>query len=126
MKKIGSLCVLFIAFLVNVTAQDKLVSEKPIPIIAWADIPAGEINIERFNELKEMGVNVNLSNYQNADAMQKALDLAQRAGIRMITSGPELKTDAEKTVKRFMDHPALAGYFLQDEPVRKDFAELGV
>ena len=73
-----------------------------------------------------MGINVNLSNYPNADAMQKALDLAHQVGIKMVSSCPELKTDVEKTVKRFMNHPALAGYFLRDEPIRKDFAELGV
>ncbi len=125
MKKNAFLCVLAFTFWSSVIAQDKIVSDRLFPIIAWADIPAGEINIVRFNELKEMGVNMALSNYPNAGAMQKGLDLAQLAGIKMITSCPELKTDVEKTVKRFMDHPALAGYFIQDEPVRKDFAELG-
>ena len=126
MKKNASLCLLLIVIFGSLSAQDKIVSDKPFPIIAWADIPANELNIERLNELHEMGVNVSISNYPNADAMQKALDLAQRAGIKMITSCPELKTDVEKTVERFMDHPALAGYFIQDEPVRKDFAELGI
>jgi len=93
--------------------------------MAWAGIPESETNLERFLELKEMGININLSNYPTADAMQKALDLAQTAGIKMVTSCPELKSDPEKTVKRFINHPALAGYFLRDEPVRKDFAELG-
>ena len=83
----------------------------------WPGIPAGETNVDRFKELKEMGININLSSYPNADAMQKALDLAHEAGMKMVTSCPELKTDVEKTVKRFMDHPALAGYFLRDEPV---------
>ena len=123
-----NLLMLFIFFVLmdgKITAQEKIRSEQPLPIIAWAGIPAGETNIERFTELKEMGINVNLSNYPNADAMQQALDLAQKVGIRMITSCPELKTETEKTVRRFMNHPALAGYFLRDEPVRKDFADLG-
>jgi len=106
-------------------SQEKLKSNGEIPILAWSGIPASETNLERFNELKEMGINVNLCNYPDADAMQKALDLAQTVGLKMVTSCPELKTDPEKTVKRFMNHPALAGYFLRDEPVRKDFTELG-
>jgi hypothetical protein len=57
--------------------------------------------------------------------MQKALDIAQKVGLKMIASCPELKTDCEKTVKKFMNHPALAGYFLRDEPIQKDFSELG-
>ncbi|HEY5511754.1 MAG TPA: hypothetical protein VIK10_12090 [Prolixibacteraceae bacterium] len=126
MKKIACLCVFAIVCSSSVMAQGKIASDKQLPIMAWAGIPAGETNVERFKELKEMGINVNLSNYPNADAMQKALDLAQQVGIKMVTSCPELKTDVEKTVKRFMNHPALAGYFLRDEPIRKDFAELGL
>ncbi len=125
MKKIVFLCVFAIVCLGSAMAQEKIVSTKPLPILAWAGIPAGETNVDRFKELKGMGININLSSYPNADAMQKALDLAHEVGMKMVTSCPELKTDVETTVKRFMDHPALAGYFLRDEPVRKDFAELG-
>jgi hypothetical protein len=42
----------------------------------------------------------------------------------MIVYCPELKTATEKTVKRFMNHPAVAGYMLRDEPNRSDFSEL--
>ena len=125
MKKIAFLCVFAIVCLGSVMAQDKIASDKQISILAWAGIPAGETNVDRFKELKEMGININLSSYPNADAMQKALDLAHEVGMKMITSCPELKTDVETTVRRFMNHPALAGYFLKDEPVQKDFAELG-
>jgi hypothetical protein len=111
--------------LYSVTAQERIVSDKPIPIMAWSGIPPEETTIERFTELKEMGINVNLCNYPNADAMQKALDIAQKVGVKMVTFCPELKTDCENTVKRFMNHSALAGYFLRDEPILKDFAELG-
>jgi hypothetical protein len=125
MKRIASLCVFGLVFLSSAVAQEKLNADKQIPILAWASLPAGETNIDRFRELKEMGININLSNYSNADAMQKALDLAKEVGIKMVSSCPELKTDVENTVKRFMDHPSLAGYFLRDEPIRKDFAEIG-
>lgn len=125
MRKIALLSLFTMIFLAGVLAQGKITSDKPLPIMAWAGIPAGEMNVERFRELKDMGINVNLSNYPNAEAMQQALDLARQVGIRMVASCPELKTEPEKTVRRFMNHPALAGYFLQDEPVRKDFADLG-
>jgi len=109
----------------SIIAQEKIEAEKSIPIMAWSGIPSEETTFERFNELREMGVNINLCNYPNAEAMKKALDIAQKVGIKMVTSCPELKTDVESTVKRFMNHPALAGYFLRDEPILKDFAELG-
>lgn len=119
------ICTLSLILCFRLSAQEKLTPDKPLPIMAWASIPDSESNPERFRELKEMGINVNLSNYSSADAMQKGLDLAQQVGIKMVTSCPELKSDPENTVKRFMNHPALAGYFLRDEPVRKDFADLG-
>lgn len=125
MRKILLLFAFSLVFFTWISAQERIISDKPLPIMAWAGIPDTETNLVRFMELKEMGINVNLSNYPSADAMQKALDLAQQVGIKMITSCPELKSDPGKTVKRFINHPALAGYFLRDEPVRKDFAELG-
>ena len=57
--------------------------------------------------------------------MARALDTAERVGIRLIVSCPELETEPEATVRRFMNHPATAGYFLRDEPSADDFAELG-
>ncbi len=125
MRNILMSCFITLICLGSIRAQERLTSDTPLPIMAWAGIPDIESNIDRFKELKEMGINVNLSNYPNAAAMQQALDLAQQTGIKMVTSCPELRTDLENTVKRFMNHPALIGYFLRDEPVRKDFADLG-
>ena len=106
-------------------AQDKLPPGMQIPIVAWATIPSGEISIDRYKELKEMGVTMALSGFQDTESMQKALDLAHRAEIKLIVSCPELKTNVPGTVKKIIHHPALAGYFLKDEPIRQEFAELG-
>ena len=56
MKKIAFLGVFAIVRLGSVMAQDKIASDKQIPILAWAGIPAGETNVERFKELKDMGI----------------------------------------------------------------------
>lgn len=124
MKNILLLCFIILICLGSISAQERITSETPLPIMAWAGISDIESNIDKFNELKEMGINVNLSNYPNATPMQQAFDLAQLAGIKMVTSSPELKTDLENMVKRFLNHPDLLGYFLRDMPVRKDFADL--
>lgn len=105
--------------------QDKLHADQQIPVVAWSGIPAQETSVERFAELKEMGITINLCNYPDIASVEKALDIASQAVLKMITSCPELKTDGENTVRRLMKHPALEGYFLKDEPVQKDFAELG-
>jgi hypothetical protein len=114
-----------IVFLSSSLAQEKLISQKQIPVVAWSGIPAQETSVEKFTELKEMGITINLCNYPDAESMEKALDIAKQVGLKMIASCPELKTDCEKTVRRFMKHPALEGYFLRDEPIQKDFAGLG-
>src|ERR1035437_2777644 len=102
MRNILLLCTFTMFCLGRICAQGKIISDRPLPIIAWAGIPESETSVERFTELREMGINVNLSNYPSADAMQNALDLAHLVGIKMIASCPELKTDPEKTVRRFV------------------------
>lgn len=125
MRKPALLIFITIFLTVNLVAQSRLTNEKPLPIMAWAGIPPAETNTAKFNELKEMGINVCLNNYPNAEEMFKALDVAKACGLTMITSCPELKSDVEKTVRRMMNHPALAGYFLRDEPVCSDMPALG-
>ncbi|MFA5817132.1 MAG: hypothetical protein WC865_16115 [Bacteroidales bacterium] len=106
-------------------SQEKIASGRQIPILAWYGIPAEETTLIRYKELKESGITLNFSSFPDAGAMSKALGIAQKAGIKMIVSCPELKTNPEETVKRFMNHPAVAGYMLRDEPSRADFPELG-
>ncbi len=105
--------------------QESTASHPPIPVLAWAAIPAPEIRAERFRELREMGITIGLSSCPDLARAEQVLDLAREAGLQMVISCPELKTDPERTVKKVMGHAALAGYFLKDEPVRAEFAELG-
>ncbi len=123
--KIYSFLFLFFVVSLSVMSQERLKPERPIPVLAWMGVPQEETSIERFKELKESGININFVNYSDITAVEKALDLAQKTGIKIVAACPELGTDPEKTVKRLMKHPALAGYYLRDEPSRKDFPELG-
>ena len=100
-------------------------SGKQIPMLAWYSIPPEQTTLSRYLELKESGITINLSFFKDAETLSRALDTAQKAGIKMIIDCPDLKSKTEETVKRFMNHPAVAGYMLRDEPNRKDFSELG-
>ena len=115
-------CILFTG---QSNCQEKKQSVNRIPIIAWHSIPPEQTSVLRYQELKEAGITCNLSFFNDAETMANALDTANEAGIKMIVSCPELKTATEKTVRRFMTHPAVAGYMLRDEPGRSDFPELG-
>ncbi|QEC54303.1 hypothetical protein FRZ59_14520 [Anseongella ginsenosidimutans] len=106
-------------------AYPKLSPSAEMPILAWYSIPAEETSAARFRELKETGINHSFTNYPNAEAVQKALDAAKKAGVKLIIACPELRTETAATVKRFMKHPALAGYYLRDEPSAGEFADLG-
>lgn len=123
-RNIFSILSLFLILTGSAESRDRK-SAKQIPVLAWYGIPADETTLERYLELKESGITCNLSFFPDAESMARALDVAKKAGIKMIVSCPELKTDPERTVKRFRNHPAVMGYMLRDEPCRTDFAELG-
>ena len=123
-RKFSLLFLCFVFLLENTNAQERIKSDREFPILAWYSIPAGETTVERYKEMKEAGINHSLSFFSNADQMQKALDVAENAGVKMLVACPELKKEPEKTVKRFMNHPALAGYHLIDEPKISLFPEL--
>jgi DNA-binding Lrp family transcriptional regulator len=117
-------CVFFLLNL-NAKAQHKTTADAQIPVLAWYGIIPEETTLSRYKEMREAGITHNFTGFHNADAMQKALDIALKAGVKIIVSCPELEDEPEKTVKRFMKHPAVAGYFLRDEPSKADFKHLG-
>jgi hypothetical protein len=73
---------------------------------------------------QKQGFTLNYSGFENVDAMVRALDVAQRAGIKQIASVPELADEPVRVVDRCKDHPALGGYYLRDEPASSDFPAL--
>lgn len=117
--------VLLLLFSGSLCAQNKLQSTGHIPILGWFSIPAEEATIPRYQEMKDAGFDISFSFLKSPEEVQQSLDAAQGAGMKIVISCPELKTETEKTVKRFMNHPALAGYFLRDEPAMDAIAELG-
>jgi hypothetical protein len=111
---------------IDLTIYDTIANNKEIPIIGWRGIPSNNLNIERFIESKNAGINHILVGFANADSVHKALDIAEQLNMKIIIRTPELYTDTEATVKRFMNHPANAGYFLQDEPPLTDLNKLSL
>ncbi len=104
---------------------DQTEQEKPqLPILSWYSIPAEDATLERYLEMKEAGININFSHIYSMEDAMKSLDLCQQAGIKSMFMTPELKDQPEETVKKVMNHPALAGYFLADEPGAGAFDEM--
>ncbi len=95
-----------------------------IPIHAWFSIPSEFTSTERYRELAGAGFTTSMSSFPNLAAARKALDAANGTGVRLYITCPELASDPEGTVRGFMNHPALAGWHLTDEPNAKEFPRL--
>ena len=124
MRKLLFACFLTCFLSSSLHGQQKK-SNGQIPVLAWVGVPESETTIERFKELKDAGFTHNFSFYSSADAFDKALRIAEKTGMKMVLNCPELKTEPEKTAKRFMKSKALVAYYLADEPGRSAFPELG-
>lgn len=106
-------------------AQSKGKPAEQIPILAWYGVSPDESTVDRYEELRQSGITHNFTFFDTVDELAVAMESAKKAGIKMIIHCPELEKEPEKIVKRFKNHPALAGYFLRDEPGRTAFPELG-
>jgi hypothetical protein len=121
---------LFYIFVLFCLTVFRAMAENPsgqskIPVIAWHGIPV-EKSSELFPAMKEAGIDIYLGKYKDIATTIDMLDVAKSAGVKLIASCPELKSDVETAVKQLMHHPALYGYYLKDEPETWDLPELGV
>ena len=101
---------------------DTPVESKVFPILAWEDIPF-ENSKERFPSMKAAGINVYLGVYKDKQSVLQVLDIAEDAGVKLIVQCPELLTAPAATARSLMNHPALLGYFIEDEPEISDFSK---
>jgi len=124
MKKLIVIMAVALSCFHPVEAQEKLFSEQEIPVMSWGGIKQNEISVENYRKLKDVGVNIDIAFFSNVDSVASALDAAEKVGIKLMISCPELKSDPGKTARRFKNHPALEGYYLGDEPGKSQFQEL--
>ena len=101
MKNIIFIGILVISTLVQAMSQEKLKPAGKIPVMSWGGIAQTEISVESYKKLKDVGVNIDIAFFSNADAIATALDAAGKAGVKLMITCPELKTDPEKIASRF-------------------------
>jgi hypothetical protein len=93
----------------------------------WVPPPLGEINAFRYQEIQEAGFTfvIGLLEFDKGgeQAVRTALDAAELAGLKYIVHDPRLKllSPAEMSqipslIAPFIQHPALKGHLLKDEP----------
>jgi hypothetical protein len=123
--RLATLCCALILNVAHAADDIKLTGGERLPILGWVGIPEAESTVERYREMAEAGFTHSwYAWYSNADAVQKTLDAAKEAGIKVVAGCPEVKEKPEQFAKRFSKHPAFFGYCLRDEPSAADFGEL--
>ena len=118
MRKI---CYLFLSILIC----SLLPVQAEIPIVAYYGIPLEYSNVNRFKEFKEAGFDVSICFYDDTpvDTLIRILNDAQKSDIRLLISSGWVSVQPHVGIPRLKHHPALYGYFLQDEPWPNDFPE---
>lgn len=116
MKKLHLLFILLL-FTLHIQAE--------IPIVAYYGVPLAYSNLNRFKEFKEAGFDVSICFYDDTpvDTLIRILNDAQKSGIRLLISSGWVSVQPHVGIPRLKNHPALYGYFLQDEPWPKDIPE---
>lgn len=111
--------------LLNLFIFSILPIQAEIPIVAYYGIPLKYSNVKRFKEFKEAGFDVSICFYDDTpvDTLLRILDDAKKSGIQLLISSGWVSVQPHVGIPRLKNHPALYGYFLQDEPWPKDIQE---
>ncbi|MGC8783360.1 MAG: hypothetical protein ACP5RN_03090 [Armatimonadota bacterium] len=103
----------------------------------WCAPPGEETNLQRYREVAECGFNVVLPpcGAWSVDLNRQILELCQKTGLKAIVGDgrvlakqpddPDFARNLDAVIADYAQHPALAGYFLMDEPNASAFPLLG-
>ncbi len=108
-------------------------------IMAYSGPPLEEVTLERYQEIEEAGIEylVPGNGTFNEEQNLKAMDLAEKAGFRIVPIDmrilpfalkPDIEVDTaviHQVVESYNGHPAFAGYVVKDEPNASMFPALG-
>ena len=96
----------------------------PLALVAWNSPAYSDDVAQRYQEFAQAGFTHGMVGFPNPQQGKALLDAAQAAGVKLLPmvffsgmSGPDI-------ARAFKDHPALAGYYLMDEPDAAQFPSL--
>ncbi len=95
-----------------------------IQTLAWHGISEGK-HAEFFPYLRESGTDYYLTRSRTLPLAMEVLDAAQKEGIKVFVSCPAMLENPDSIVPLLKNHPALAGYYIKDEPETWDLPDLG-
>lgn len=110
-------------------------SQEQFPIFAWYGPEAHFADEDGYRTLHNAGFTHSFSTFNKKEQNLQALDAAQKNNVKLIVADQRLskvkvKTDStffliDSIIADYGKHPALWGYYLQDEPGKDDFSRLG-
>lgn len=110
---------------------------KEFPISFWCAPPANQTTVERYKEIAGAGFNIAGPPCEGGGSVERnlrILNASRAAGIKAIiaddrmplaiTGVPDARERLDAIVRDYSRHPALAGYFITDEPNASAFQGL--
>jgi len=109
----------------------------------WCGPPAAETNLQRYRQIADCGMNVAMPPIDKTDleTNRKILDLCREVGIKALVldnrmgelldekkglgKSPQMEETLDAVMADYASHPALAGYYITDEPNARMFPLLG-
>src|SRR5690348_10422483 len=103
----------------------------------WCGPPGKFTTLERYQEIKDAGFTVAFPPCSGASSQTnlKLLNLCQQVGLKAFISDsripvgggsdPKVRAGIDAAVAEYSGHPALAGYFIADEPGPGSYPALG-
>ena len=92
--------------------------------LTWTGIVDVSYAEWQLQKMVEAGINVYLGWRETFDELEVILNAADKVGIKVIVSSPELDTDTKNMVERLTSHESFYGYHIDDEPEVSEFPVL--
>ncbi len=97
-----------------------LASKAQMPIISFYGPIIEKMSLGEYQAMRDCGFTHSLNIYNTLDYAVADLAVARKAGVKLFVHVPALVSNTTYAVARLKGQPALAGYFLADEPNMDD------
>jgi len=128
--------VVFVAvmFFQDKNNERKMEKDNVFPIGLWVTPPVEQITMERYQEIKDAGINflTGFREFQGGEeAIRRSLDYAQANDLKVLVRDTKLNAlgmdqlgQTKELVSMYANHPAYMGHVFYDEPSSQEFERL--
>ena len=90
-------------------------------LLTWTGVVDVNYAEWQLQKMVECGINTYLGWRETYNELEVILNAADKVGINVIVSSPELETDTKNMVERLTSHKSFYGYHIEDEPEVSEF-----